>query len=186
MEEVPRHVFVPAHLSEEAYDDHPLPIGHEQTISQPYIVALMTELLAPAQGDSILEIGSGSGYQAALIAAMGAKVTSLERIPEIADLARENLQKVNSSGIEIILCDGTLGWPSNAPYDGIIITAATPSVPAPLLEQLAEGGRLVAPVGPAQMQDLIRLTKVQGEVISEKFCSVRFVPLIGEFGWKGF
>lgn len=184
METVPRHLFVPARLLEEAYTDHPLPLGHEQTISQPYIVALMTEMIAPVPGDRILEIGTGSGYQAAIIASTGAEVISLERIPEIADQARENLRANEMQQVQVILSDGTRGWQDGAPYNGIIITAATPAVPEPLLEQLAEGGRLVAPVGPPQIQELVRLTKVKGEIITEKFCSVRFVPLIGEYGWK--
>jgi protein-L-isoaspartate(D-aspartate) O-methyltransferase len=181
---VARDCFVPSHLSHEAYEDHPLPIGHEQTISQPYIVALMTELLGPVPGDHILEIGTGSGYQAAIISSMGAEVVTIERIPEVADIARANLLKADITGVDIFVSDGTLGWPEKAPYNGIIITAATPEIPAPLLSQLAEGGRLIAPVGSPQIQELIRLTRKNGEIISENFCSVRFVPLIGEYGWK--
>lgn len=184
METVPRHLFVPPHRSEEAYSDYPLPIGHEQTISQPYIVAFMTELLAPVRGDNILEIGSGSGYQAAVLSEIGAQVTSIERLSPVADIARENLQKSGYKDITVMVGDGTIGWQEGAPYQGILLTAATPQVPAPLISQLAEGGRLVAPVGPAQMQDLIRITRTGEGCIEERFFTVRFVPLIGEYGWK--
>lgn len=184
MESVPRHMFIPETLSYEAYGDHPLPIGHEQTISQPYIVALMTELLAPAENDQVLEIGTGTGYQAAVLSAMGARVISLERIPALADLARMNLERAGIENVTVIVTDGTVGWEKEAPYDCILITAATPTVPSPLIHQLAMGGRLVAPVGTAQIQELIRLTKREDGITKEQFGGVRFVPLIGKYGWN--
>ena len=183
MEKVPRDIFVPAHLSAEAYLDRPLPIGHGQTISQPFIVAQMTEMLSPVRGKKILEIGAGSGYQAAVLSEAGAQVITLERIQVVADIARMNLHNAGYNDVTVILCDGTLGWVDGAPYDGILITAATPAVPAPLISQLAEGGRIIAPVGPPQIQEMIRLTKTDSVLSEEKFGSVRFVPLIGEYGW---
>jgi len=184
MEIVPRHFFLPDEFSAIAYRDHPVPIGHEQTISQPYIVALMTELLAPDPGDTVLEIGTGRGYQAAVLAAMGARVVSLERIPALADAARSCLQRVGVENVSVFVADGTLGCAEMAPYDGIIITAGTPAVPPDLIEQLALGGRLVAPVGTADLQELVRLTKTSDGIIKEQFGGVRFVPLIGRNGWR--
>ena len=185
MKEVPRHLFVPPPYNKSAYEDCPLPIGNGQTISQPYIVALMTELLALRPTDSVLEIGAGCGYQAAILAALVRRVTTIERIPEVAGLARANLAAVGSTNVEVIVGDGTLGYPQKAPYEGIIITAATPVVPQPLIEQLAEGGRLVAPVGGRDIQELKRLRKKDGSITEEHHGGVRFVPLIGECGWSG-
>ena len=185
MKEVPRHLFVPPPYNKSAYEDCPLPIGNGQTISQPYIVALMTELLALRPTDSVLEIGAGCGYQAAVLAALVRQVTTIERIPEVAGLARANLAAVSSKNVEVIVGDGTLGYPEKAPYEGIIITAATPVVPQPLIEQLAEGGRLVAPVGGRDIQELKRLRKKDGSITEEHHGGVRFVPLIGECGWSG-
>jgi protein-L-isoaspartate(D-aspartate) O-methyltransferase len=185
MKEIPRHLFVPPPYAKSAYEDCPLPIGNGQTISQPYIVGLMTELLATRQTDSVLEIGTGCGYQAAVLAALVRQVTTIERIPEVARLAIENLATVGIKNVEVIVADGTVGSPQNAPYDGIIITAATPSVPQPLIEQLGEGGRLVAPVGGRDIQELIRLRKKDGSITEEHHGGVRFVPLIGECGWSG-
>jgi protein-L-isoaspartate(D-aspartate) O-methyltransferase len=184
MEMVPRHIFVPDSLSAEAYLDHPLPIGHGQTISQPFIVAEMSELLAPVRGSDILEIGTGSGYQAAVLAEAGARVTSLERISKVADSARTNLHNAGYDGVTVIVSDGTRGWLDRAPYDGIIITAATPIIPSPLPGQLRDGGRLVCPVGPPHIQEMIRLTRTGTGFKEERFGAVRFVPLIGEFGWS--
>jgi len=183
MREVPRHLFIPPPYDRNAYDDSPLPIGNGQTISQPYIVALMTELLRPEPGHRVLEIGTGSGYQAAVLAKIVQKVTSIERIHEVARLARRNLGAIALSNVEVIVGDGTLGYPENAPYDGIIITAATPDVPKPLIGQLAEGGRLVAPAGGRDVQELLVLTNRGGSVTRESHGGVRFVPLIGEYGW---
>jgi protein-L-isoaspartate(D-aspartate) O-methyltransferase len=185
MKEVPRHLFVPSPYDKSAYEDCPLPIGNGQTISQPYIVALMTELLMPQPTDTILEIGTGCGYQAAVLAALVSKVFSVERISEVAELARDNLKTVGCKNVEVIVGDGTIGYLQKAPYDGIIITAATPSVPKPLIEQLAEGGRLVAPVGGRDIQELTRLRKTNGFLTEEHHGGVRFVPLIGECGWSG-
>ena len=184
MEAVPRHMFVPEKLSGEAYLDRPLPIGHGQTISQPYIVAQMSELVAPVKGLNILEIGAGSGYQAAVFSEAGARVITLERIPAVAEIARTNLHNSGYDNVTVIVSDGTLGWPDSAPYDGILITAATPSVPAPLISQLTEGGRLVGPVGPPQIQEMIRVTRTGSGLSEEKFGAVRFVPLIGKYGWR--
>jgi protein-L-isoaspartate(D-aspartate) O-methyltransferase len=185
MKEVPRHLFVPPPYDKSAYEDCPLPIGNGQTISQPYIVALMTELLSLEPTDRVLEIGTGCGYQAAVLAALVRQVTTIERIPEVVGLARANLAAVGSKNVEVIVGDGTLGYPQKAPYDGIIITAATPSVPRPLIEQLAEGGRLVVPVGGRDIQQLIRLRKRGGSLNEENHGGVRFVPLIGVCGWSG-
>lgn len=182
--EVPRHLFIPPPYDHSAYDDNPLPIGSGQTISQPYIVALMTELLHPKASDNVLEIGAGSGYQAAVLSRLVQHVTTIERIAEVADLARKNLNTVGITNVAVIEGDGTLGYPVHAPYDGIIITAATPAVPRPLIEQLAEGGTLVAPVGGRDIQDLITLRKTGGSCIQEFHGGVRFVPLIGQHGWE--
>jgi protein-L-isoaspartate(D-aspartate) O-methyltransferase len=185
MREIPRHLFVPPPYDKSAYEDCPLPIGNGQTISQPYIVALMTELISLQPTDNVLEIGTGCGYQAAILAVLVRQVTTIERIPEVAGLARANLAVVGSKNVEVIVGDGTLGYPQNAPYEGIIITAATPSVPRPLIDQLAEGGRLVAPVGARDIQELIRLTKRSGSITEGHHGGVRFVPLIGKCGWSG-
>jgi len=185
MKEVPRHLFVPPPYDKSAYEDCPLPIGNGQTISQPYIVALMTELLTLQPADSVLEIGTGCGYQAAVLAALVRKVTTIERIPEVAGLARANLAAVGSKNGDVIVGDGTMGYSQKAPYDGIIITAATPMVPRPLIEQLAEGGRLIAPVGGRDIQELLRIIKKGGSMNEEHYGGVRFVPLIGECGWSG-
>jgi protein-L-isoaspartate(D-aspartate) O-methyltransferase len=185
MKEVPRHLFVPPPYDRSAYEDCPLPIGNGQTISQPYIVALMTELLALQPTDTVLEIGTGCGYQAAVLAALVRQVTTIERIPDVARLARANLSVIGSKNVEVIVCDGTPGYQQKAPYDGIIITAATPSVPRPLIEQLVEGGRLVAPVGGRDIQELLRLTKTRGSMNEDHHGGVRFVPLIGKYGWSG-
>ena len=147
MEEIPRHLFIPPPYDRAAYDDNPVPIGKGQTISQPYIVAVMTALLLPKATDNMLEIGAGSGYQAAVLSRLVKRLTTIERIETVADLARRNLKSIGIENVVVIEGDGTLGYPDNAPYDGIIITAATPEVPRPLLDQLADGGRLVAPVG---------------------------------------
>jgi protein-L-isoaspartate(D-aspartate) O-methyltransferase len=185
MQEVPRHLFIPPPYDRSAYEDCPLPIGNGQTISQPYIVALMTELLKPEPSDNVLEIGTGCGYQSAILAQLVNKVTSIERIPAVAELARSNLTALGFSNIEIITADGTLGYPENAPYNGIIITAATPSIPKPLLAQLADNGRLVAPVGGREVQELVVLSNQNGRISQELHGGVRFVPLIGEHGWEG-
>lgn len=185
MRKVPRHLFVPEGLKESSYEDRPLPIGEEQTISQPYIVAVMTENLELRPESRVLEIGAGSGYQAALLAELAGSVTSVERIESLADRARENLARAGITTVRIVIGDGTEGYPPGAPYDAIIVTAASPAVPQPLIDQLAEGGRLVAPIGPRDCQDLVRLVKREGRVETISLGGVCFVPLIGVFGWSG-
>jgi protein-L-isoaspartate(D-aspartate) O-methyltransferase len=184
MREIPRHLFIPPPYDEAAYEDNPLPIGKGQTISQPYIVALMTELLGLRPDDRVLEIGAGSGYQAAILSSLAHRVTTIERIPSVAGLARKNLAALGLTNVTIIVGDGTLGFPEDAPFNGIIITAATPSVPRPLIDQLADGGRLVAPVGGREVQELVTLTRHGKEILKSGHGGVRFVPLIGEHGWE--
>lgn len=179
MREVPRHEFVPADLADEAYGDFPLPIGFGQTISQPYIVALMTELLDVQPGDKVLEIGTGSGYQAAVLAELTDAVYTVEIIPELARPAAERLERLGYETVVVRTGDGYVGWSQHAPFDGIIVTAAPDHVPPPLLRQLAEGGCLVIPVGPpGGYQTLWRITKRDGEVVSENITGVLFVPLV--------
>jgi protein-L-isoaspartate(D-aspartate) O-methyltransferase len=185
MRQVPRHMFIPHPYDRSAYEDNPLPIGNGQTISQPYIVALMTELLDPRPEDHILEIGAGSGYQAAILAALAKTVITIERIPAIADLARSNLTKQGITNVELIVNDGTTGYADRAPYDGILITAATPQVPKPLIDQLTDGGRLIAPVGGRDIQELVRLFRQGTRIQESHHGGVRFVPLIGKHGWHG-
>ena len=184
MRTVPRHLFVPASYEGAAYRDGPLPIGHGQTISQPYIVALMTELLDISPGDRVLEVGAGSGYQAAVLATLGAEVITIERIPEVAALAEENLRKAGVQRVRVVVADGSEGYPPGAPYQAVLVTAATPRVPEPLISQMAEGGRLVAPVGGRDVQELVRLVKREGRVESTFFGGVVFVPLLGRYGWE--
>jgi len=180
---VPREKFVSENLKEFAYDDTPLPIGEGQTISQPYIVALMTELLQLKGGEKVLEIGTGSGYQAAILSEIGCDVYSVERIPSLATRAGKILQQLGYI-VKIKIGDGTLGWEEYAPYDGIIVTAAGPRTPQSLLTQLKEGGRIVMPVGDMYLQELIRITKVKGKFIKENFGGCQFVPLKGKEGWN--
>lgn len=183
--EVPREVFVSESMKEYAYQDSPLSIGSGQTISQPYIVALMTQLLAVDVGDKVLEIGTGSGYQAAILLNIGAKVFGVERYPNLAEKAKE---KINSLGysLKMKIGDGTLGWSEFAPYDKIVVTAAAPKVPQSLLEQLAVGGRLVIPVGARFSQELTIVEKKEkNDFRSKPVCGCMFVPLIGEEGWDG-
>jgi protein-L-isoaspartate(D-aspartate) O-methyltransferase len=184
MREVPRHLFVPESYQSAAYKDSPLPIGKGQTISQPYIVAVMTELLRVQPTDKVLEIGSGSGYQAAILGKLAQSVVTVERIPEVGEMARSNLARVGITTVTVVTGNGTLGYPEGAPFDGILITAATPAVPPPLIEQMAEGGRLVAPVGSRDLQELVRLTRHGKQTVKELFGGVVFVPLLGEHGWQ--
>jgi len=183
MREIPRHLFIPPPYDRSAYEDAPLPIGNGQTISQPYIVALMTELLDPQPTDHVLEIGAGSGYQAAILSMLVQHITTVERIPDVADLARKNIAKLGLKNISITVGDGTRGYPDNAPYHGIMITAATPEIPTPLIDQLAIGGVLVAPVGDREIQELVTVTKKEKGIVRLAHGGVRFVPLIGEYGW---
>jgi len=182
---VPRHEFVQENHQSEAYADHPLPIGSGQTISQPFIVALMTEQLALNGSENVLEIGTGSGYQAAILAALAREVHSVERVPELAEKARQNLNKLGVSNVDIHVGDGTLGWSQEAPYDAIIITAGTPTMPDGLTDQLSDGGRLVAPVGSRWRQILEFWIKRGGKIEKMEVLPVVFVPLIGEKGWDG-
>ena len=184
MREIPRHVFIPPPYDQSAYDDNPLPIGNGQTISQPYIVALMTELLHPEPSDNVLEIGSGCGYQAAILSRLVHRLTSIERIPAVATLARNNLTSLGIQNVVVIEGDGTQGYLQNAPYNGIMVTAATPEIPKTLTDQLADGGRLVAPVGGRDIQELMTLEKHGDLLIPEHHGGVRFVPLIGRHGWE--
>ncbi len=179
MRAVPRHAFVPGGRREDAYVDFPLPIGHGATISQPYIVALMTELARPAPGMRVLEIGTGSGYQAAVLAHIGCRVWTIEIEGALADAARERLARLGYEGIAVRTGDGRLGWPEEAPFDAILVTAAADQVPPPLLAQLAPGGRLVIPVDvPAGHQDLVVIDKLaDGSTRERRVIPVRFVPL---------
>jgi protein-L-isoaspartate(D-aspartate) O-methyltransferase len=185
MRQVPRHRFIPSHLWDQAYSDYPLPIGEDQTISQPYIVALMTELLELKETDRVLEIGTGSGYQAAILAHMGARVVTIERDAGLAAEARERLVELRIADIEVELGDGSAGWPAGAPYDGILVAAACPEAPEPLLAELADGGRLVAPVGNRELQELTVIRRVGRRLETEVLEPCVFVPLIGRFGFPG-
>jgi protein-L-isoaspartate(D-aspartate) O-methyltransferase len=182
MRRVPRHRFVPERFRDEAYRDHPLPIGHGQTISQPYIVARMTELLRLEPGDKVLEVGTGSGYQAAVLAEVAGPVYTIEIIPELSRRAGEVLDDLGYRRVHLKVGDGYRGWPEHAPYQGIMVTAAPEKVPRPLVDQLAPGGRLVIPVGPtAGVQELLVLAKDgQGRVSRTRHGLVRFVPLVRE------
>lgn len=178
MRQVPRHLFVPAAYVSEAYSDRPLPIGYSQTISQPCVVAYMTELSKPARGKTALEIGTGSGYQAAVLAEIVDTVYTIEIVPELAKEAAARLKKLGYENIVTKYGDGYLGWPEHAPFDIIIVTAAADHIPKPLKDQLAEGGRLVMPVGnPATVQELILLTKKNGRITEQRLEQVFFVPL---------
>ena len=179
MEQIPRHEFVPHSLRDLAYRDGPLPIGQGQTISQPYIVAFMTQSLGLAAGDRVLEIGTGSGYQAAVLARLVEHVYSIEIIPSLGDSARALLQRQGCDNVTVRIGDGYLGWPSEAPFDAIMVTAAPDHVPPALVEQLVEGGRMVLPVGD-RYQELLRLTKRDGQIHTESLLPVRFVPMTGE------
>ena len=183
MRTVPRHRFVPAYVRGSAYRDAPLPIGEGQTISQPYVVAFMTAALQLSGGEKVLEIGTGSGYQAAVLALIAGEVISVERLPRLAEEARRTLAELGYDNVRVVVGDGTQGWPEEAPYDAIMVTAASPEVPAPLLQQLADGGRLVAPVGPRHTQQLVRVRREGEEFGREDLLGVAFVPLIGEHGW---
>ena len=179
MGQVPRHLFVPPALAPRAYGDYPLPIGQEQTISQPYIVALMSQWAEVQPGDRVLEVGTGSGYQAAVLAELTDKVFSIEIKPELARSAAARLRELGYGQVRVKSGDGYLGWPEEAPFDAILVTAAAPKVPPALAAQLQEGGRLVIPLGEAGgSQTLVRLRKVKGELKEEERLAVRFVPLV--------
>ena len=187
MQEVPRHDFVPEASRKQAYADGPLPIGHGQTISQPYIVAYMTELLRLCGGEKVLEIGAGCGYQAAVLSRIAKEVDTIELVPELAERARNILHQLGYTNVKVTSGDGTRGWPEFAPFEGIIATASGPDVPEPLKEQLAVGGRLVMPIGEFRFgQYIVRVTRGSGDNFQqERFLDVAFVPLVGEYGWSG-
>jgi protein-L-isoaspartate(D-aspartate) O-methyltransferase len=183
MEAIPRHLFVPEDQRHLAYIDAPLPIGNGQTISQPYIVALMTELLELEGRDRVLEIGTGSGYQAAILSQLAAEVFTIERIPELAQQAEKVLADLGIKNVKVFTGDGSEGLPLHMPYDGIMVTAAAPEVPKPLEQQLAQQGRLVLPVG-SRMGQVLEVWQRRGEeMVCEKMAPVAFVPLIGKHGW---
>ena len=184
MRSVPRHLFVRSTETKRAYEDTPLPIGRNQTISQPYMVALMTEALGITGGEKIMEVGTGSGYQAAVLAWMGARVISVECIPELAARARTVLGSLGMlDRVDVVESDGTLGWSAAAPYDGIVVTAGAPEIPRPLLEQLAPGGRLVLPMGERELQTLVRIRRAPEGLVEEYLGDCRFVQLCGRYGW---
>lgn len=185
MRKVPRHLFVDEAMKDQAYGDFPLPIGNGQTISQPFIVALMTQALELKGHESVLEIGTGSGYQAAILSQICRKVYTVERIDSLLVQARKVFDSLHYFNILTKLDDGTNGWPEHGPYDAIIVTAGGPKVPEPLLEQLADPGILVIPVGDRGVQDLRKVTKKDGEISEKTIELVRFVSLIGDHGWKG-
>jgi protein-L-isoaspartate(D-aspartate) O-methyltransferase len=183
MARVERHRFVEEALAARAYDDKPLPIGARQTISQPFMVGLMTEALALRGTERVLEIGTGCGYQTAVLAELAANVFSVERISTLATSARQLLDRLRYYNVAIRVGDGTLGWSDEAPFDAILVTAGTPQVPRPLIAQLAEGGRLVFPIGEEELQTLVRIRKEGARLCEEYFGDCRFVKLVGRYGW---
>jgi protein-L-isoaspartate(D-aspartate) O-methyltransferase len=184
MRRVPRQLFVEEALRERAYGDHPLPIGEEQTISQPYIVGLMTSLLELTGREKVLEVGTGSGYQAAVLANLARRVCSIERLPRLAERARSLLEALGYDNVWIRVGNGTLGWPDEAPFDRILVAAGGPSIPPPLIHQLAEGGRIVVPVGEAANQTLTVVDNVRGELRTSYHGDCKFVKLVGKYAWE--
>ena len=184
MREIPREVFLPEGKEHDAYWDGALPIGHGQTISQPYIVALMTEALELKAEDKVLEVGTGSGYQAAILARLCRWVYTIERLGALSQPVGERLGWLGISNVTLLTGDGTLGYKEEAPYDGIIVTAAAPHMPRPLFEQLAEGGRLVIPEGGRSHQVLFQIRKREGQQERQRLCDCVFVPLVGQEGWE--
>jgi protein-L-isoaspartate(D-aspartate) O-methyltransferase len=185
MREVPRHQFVPDALKSQAYKDNALPIASKQTISQPFIVARMTELLELNAQSKVLEIGAGSGYQTAILARLAGKIYAIERVPILVKEAQEKLQRFNIGNVNLVCADGTLGWQTHAPFDAILVAAGSPAIPQPLISQLKIGGRMVLPVGQDQKtQKLIRVTRTERDFVTEDFGACAFVPLIGEHGWQ--
>ncbi len=184
MRKVPRHLFVEEALMPQAYEDHPLPLGYGQTISQPYVVGWMTELLEVKPGLRVLEIGTGSGYQAAVLAELGADVFTVERVRPLWESAKKRLEGLGYRKVHFKLDDGTLGWPEEAPFDRIVVTAGGPRIPEPLLAQLADPGRMVIPVGASRRsQDLHVVRKENGRILARKLGEVMFVDLVGAHGW---
>jgi len=184
MKKVPRHLFVDESMQHRAYDDSALSIGEGQTISQPYMVAVMSEFLELKGTEKVLEIGTGSGYQAAVLAGLAKEVYTVERIAVLAERAEERYHTLGYANIHVKIANGTLGWPEASPFDRIIITAGTPKVPEPLLQQLADQGILIAPVGDRFSQQIIKVKKTGDKVVEEYLTPCIFVPLIGEYGWK--
>lgn len=188
MSKIQRHLFVEEALADQAYNDNPLPIGELQTISQPYMVALMTDALELKGRERVLEIGTGSGYQTALLAELAEQVFSIERVASLANNARRILDHLGYYNVAIRVGDGTYGWKEEAPFDAILVTAGAPGIPQPLVEQLVVGGRLVVPVGGRSVQDLLKITRQSEDVQDlkkEHLGGCRFVDLIGEYGWSG-
>ncbi len=177
LRDVKRHLFVPPEEISEAYEDHPLPIGHGQTISQPYIVALMTESIDPKHSDRVLEIGTGSGYQAAVLSRLVKEVYSIEIVESLGREAQKRLKDLGYDNVTVRIGDGYKGWPEKAPFDAIVVTAAPPEIPQALIDQLAEGGRMVVPVGTA-FQELLLIEKKKGEITKRVITAVRFVPMV--------
>ncbi len=183
MGQVPRERFVPEDQREAAYYDGALPIGEGQTISQPYVVAHMTEMLRLQGNEKVLEVGTGSGYQAAVLAYLAREVHTVERIAKLAARARAVLDELGITNVYVHVGDGSQGWPEAAPYDAILVACASPQVPPPLVEQLADGGRMVIPVGPRGLQELVLVRKTGNKVTQENLAPVAFVPMVGEYGW---
>ncbi|MDI6889991.1 MAG: protein-L-isoaspartate(D-aspartate) O-methyltransferase [Thermodesulfovibrionales bacterium] len=184
MKKVPRHLFVDEPIQYKAYDDMALPIGEGQTISQPYMVAIMTELLELKGNEKVLEIGTGSGYQAAILAELSKEVYTVERVALLAERALETLRSLGYNNIHVKVGNGTLGWPEEAPFDRIMITAGTPRIPGPLIPQLSQGGTIIAPVGERFSQQLLKVKKSESRLTEEYHTPCVFVPLIGRYGWE--
>ena len=182
METVPRHLFVSPELVERAYHDEALPTGEGQTISQPYVVGAMLEALSLEGNERVLEVGAGSGYLAAVLSLLVREVIAIEAIPALAESAGERLARLGYANVRVRTGDGSLGFPEEAPFDGILVSAAAPAVPQPLVDQLAEGGRLVIPVGPSGYQQLLRIVKANGRTTQQELFACRFVPLVGRYG----
>ena len=183
MAEIPRHLFVPEALAAKAYGDHALPIGEMQTISQPYMVARMTELAEVDKDSTVLEIGAGSGYQTAVLSAVAGRVFSIERISDLARSAQRNIRQLGCYNATVKWFDGTIGWSDHAPYDAILVAAGSPEVPDPLVKQLAIGGKLVIPIGSEEQQVLVRIIRTESGVVREEHGLCQFVKLIGRHGW---
>jgi protein-L-isoaspartate(D-aspartate) O-methyltransferase len=184
MGRVPRHLFVEEALRDRAYGDHPLPIGEQQTISQPFIVALMTSLLRLSGQEKVLEVGTGSGYQTAILARLARRVCSIERLATLATRSRALLESLGFTNVWIRVGDGTLGWPDEAPFDRILVAAGAPSIPSPLVEQLAEGGRMVVPVGDTTNQTLTLVEKINGATRTSPHGDCTFVKFVGRYAWE--
>jgi protein-L-isoaspartate(D-aspartate) O-methyltransferase len=182
---VPRHKFAPEEYAQSAYEDYPLPIGEGQTISQPYMVALMTQSLQLSAKDSVLEIGTGSGYQAAILAELAKKVYTVERVASLAKNAEQTLNNLGYRDIRIKVYNGTMGWSEHAPYDGIVVTAGSPSIPQPLVKQLKNEARLVIPIGESFSQILTVVKKHKDKIETHEICGCVFVPLVGKYAWRG-